>query len=89
MARKTKGGDLTDALWTGTAVYAANNSTSFGGFLWSFAKYALIIIGILVGVSLVILLISKVAGKEKFVPSAPSEEGDKKVMTPAGNVIMY
>jgi hypothetical protein len=27
--------------------------------------------------------------REHFVPVAPSKEGDEKVRTPAGNVIMY
>ena len=27
--------------------------------------------------------------KEGFTPTVPSAEGDKKVMTPSGNVIMY
>lgn len=44
---------------------------------------ALVLLGAVVGV---MVLLTK---KEKFTPTVPSAEGDKKVVTPAGNVIMY
>jgi hypothetical protein len=39
-----KGGGLVEALWTGTAFYAASHADSFTGFLKSFAMYALVLI---------------------------------------------
>ena len=73
----------------GVGAYAAKNSTSMGGLLWTLAKYALVIIAILLAVSLVMWLLGLATPKEGFVPTAPSKEGDEKVVTPAGNVIMY
>ena len=44
------------------------------------------LIGLLVVVGVIFFLTAK---KEGFTPMVPSAEGDKKVMTPSGNVIMY
>ena len=55
--------------------------------LWTLAKYALVILGITLAVYAVLGLVR--LGTETFVPVAPSKEGDEKVVTPAGNVIMY
>ena len=44
---------------------------------------ALVLLMVTVGV---IFFLTK---KEGFVPMFPSAEGDKKVVTPAGNVILY
>ena len=41
--------------------------------------------GLLVAVGVIFFLTSR----DKFTPTVPSAEGDKKVRTPAGNVIMY
>ncbi len=91
MARKMKGGDDGDFIGTmfasGIGAYAAKNSTSMGGLLWTLFKYAVVIVLILVGVSIVAWLFR--ASKETFVPVTPSPEQDRKVMTPAGNVITY
>lgn len=73
----------------GIGAYAAKNSNSMGELLWTLAKYALVILAILLVVSLVFWLIGLAVPKEGFVPIAPSKEGDEKVVTPAGNVIMY
>jgi hypothetical protein len=73
----------------GVGAYAAKNSNSMGELLWTLAKYALVIIAILLAVSLVLWLVGMAVPKEGFVPTAPSKEGDAKVTTPAGNVIMY
>jgi hypothetical protein len=89
MARKMKGGDdsfIGNMFAAGVGAYAAKNSTSMGGLLWTLVKYALVIIVILFVVGLVVRLFR---GVESFVPTAPSKEGDEKVVTPAGNVIMY
>ena len=91
MARKMKGRDDGDFIGTmfasGIGAYAAKNSTSMGGLLWTLIKYAVVIVLILVGVSIVAWLFR--ASKETFVPVTPSPEQDRKVTTPAGNVITY
>lgn len=90
--RKMKGGDdsfIGNMFAAGVGAYAAKNSTSMGGLLWTLAKYALVILAIMLAVSLVLWLVGMVVPKEGFVPTAPSKEGDEKVVTPAGNVIMY
>lgn len=88
MARKQKGGQFIENMFSaGVGAYAAKNSSSMGGLLWTLAKYALIIVGILLAIYVVMGLLR--VGTETFVPVAPSREGDEKVVTPAGNVIMY
>lgn len=85
-----KGGflDLTTMVSSGIGAYAAKKSGNMSGLVWTLAKYALVIIGIVLAVQVVAALL-KFASVEQFVPVSPSPEGDKKVMTPAGNVIMY
>lgn len=88
--RKMKGGDdsfIGTMAAAGLGAYAAKNSTSLGGLFWTLGKYALGIIAILIVVYVVAGLLR--IGTETFVPIAPSKEGDEKVVTPAGNVIMY
>jgi hypothetical protein len=82
-----KGGGLAEALWSGTAVYAAVNAKSYKGFLKSFAMYAVVLIVILVVIGLILQALG--LRMERFVPIAPSKEGDAKYTTPAGNVVMY
>jgi hypothetical protein len=90
MARKMKGGEndfLSTMVASGVGAYAAKQSTSIGGLLWTLFKYGLVVVLILVGVSLLAWMFR--ASKETFVPVTPSPEQDRKVMTPAGNVITY
>ena len=84
-----KGGfiDLTTMFSSGLGAYAAKESTSMGGLLLTLAKYALVVIGVLLLIAVIIGLIR--IGTETFVPTVPSAEQDKKVVTPAGNVITY
>ena len=86
-----KGGENGDFIGTlfasGLGAYAAKNSTSMGGLLWTLAKYAVGILLILLAVSLVAFLFR--ATTETFVPVVPSPEQDQKYRTPAGNVITY
>ena len=91
MARKQKGGEdsfIGNMFAAGVGAYAAKNATSMGGLLWTLTKYALVILAILLAVYVVMGLV-RVATTDHFVPIAPSKEGDEKVVTPAGNVIMY
>jgi hypothetical protein len=88
MARGMKGGNVLSALEIGAAVFAAKKSSTFGGFVWTFLKYIfLIFVGLFV-LSVVLYALGLIK-REHFVPVAPSKEGDEKVRTPAGNVIMY
>lgn len=87
MAKKGGFVDLTTMFSSGLGAYAAKQSTSMGGLLWTLTKYTLVILGIVLAVYAVLGLIR--LGTETFVPVAPSKEGDEKVVTPAGNVIMY
>ena len=43
----------------------------------------------LLALGAIVAFIAMVPGKEKFVPVAPSASGDKKEVTPSGNVILY
>lgn len=91
MTKKMKGGDsdfLTTLFASGLGAYAAQNSSSMSGLFGKLAKYALTFIAIVVGLYIVVYLFTK-ATEGFMVPVKPSAEGDEKVMTPAGNVIMY
>lgn len=90
MPRRMKGGDndfIGTMFASGVGAYAAKNATSMGDLLWTLAKYALVILAIMLVVFIVLRLLG--AKTESFVPTAPSTEGDKKEVTPAGNVILY
>ncbi len=89
-----RGGDdgndfLSTMVASGVGAYAAKQSTSMGDLLWRLAKYALVVILILVGVAIISFLFRAATTVEKFVPVTPSPEQDRKVRTPAGNVITY
>ena len=70
-AGKKGGGFLDNMVSAGIGAYAAKNSTSMGGLLFTLAKYALVIVGILLAVSLVAGLL----GTEKFtiLPNSPTD----------------
>lgn len=83
-----EGGDFIGTMVaSGVGAYAAKNATSMGSLLWTLAKYSLVVIGILLVVAIVTMLFT--AKRETFVPVVPSPEQDKKVVTPAGNIITY
>ena len=85
-----KGGflDVTTMVSSGIGAYAAKKSGNMSGLLWTLGKYVLVVIGIILAIRVLTSLLA-LSGTEHFVPVSPSAEGDKKVMTPAGNVIMY
>ena len=88
MTRKGGFVDPITMVSSGIGAYAAKKSNSMTGLLMTLGKYALVIIGIVLAIYVVSALL-RVASVETFVPVTPSAEGDKKVMTPAGNVITY
>jgi hypothetical protein len=64
MAKKGGFVDLTTMFSSGLGAYAAKNSTSMGGLLWTLTKYALVILAIIIGVYAVIGLVR--LGTETF-----------------------
>ncbi len=86
-----KGGDddfIQTMVASGVGAYAAKNATSMGDLLWTLAKYSLIIIAVIILFLIVVRLFSG-GKKETFMPTSPSASGDKKEVTPSGNVILY
>jgi ABC-type polysaccharide/polyol phosphate export permease len=84
MAKKG-GAFLETMVASGVGAYAAKNSSSMKGLLWTLAKYVLVI----VVVSFILMFFLKTFSTENFVPLEPSGKGDKTVETPAGNGIKY
>ena len=81
-----KGGAFIETMVaSGVGAYAAKNSSSLNGLLWTLAKYVLVI----EVVSFLIMFVLKLMSTENFVPITPSKEGDEKTTTPAGNVILH
>lgn len=82
-----KGGGFIETMFAaGVGAYAAKKSGNMSTLLVTLIKYTLGIFLIL----LVIYIVSRMAGIERFsVPVAPSKEGDEKMVTPAGNIILY
>lgn len=70
---------------SGIGAYAAKNSSSMKGLLWTLLKYVVVIVVI----SFILFFILKLMSTENFVPITPSESGDQKTETPAGNVILH
>ena len=70
---------------SGVGAYAAKNSSSMKGLLWTLAKYILVI----VVVSFILFSVLRMMSTENFVPVTPSKTGDDKTETPAGNVILH
>uniref|UniRef100_A0A6C0F216 Uncharacterized protein n=1 Tax=viral metagenome TaxID=1070528 RepID=A0A6C0F216_9ZZZZ len=82
---KRGGGFLETMVASGVGAYAAKNSSSMKGLLWTLAKYVLVI----VVVSFILFSVLRMMSTENFVPVTPSKTGDDKTETPAGNVILH
>jgi len=85
MPAKKGGGFIETMVASGVGAYAAKNSSSMKGLLWTLAKYVLVIVVI----SFLLMFVLKLMSTENFVPITPSKEGDEKTVTPAGNVILH
>jgi hypothetical protein len=85
MPAKKGGGFIETMVASGVGAYAAKNSSSMKGLLWTLAKYVLVIVVI----SFLLMFVLKAISTENFVPITPSKEGDEKTVTPAGNVILH
>ena len=70
---------------SGIGAYAAKNSSSMKGLLWTLLKYTLVVIVI----SFILFFVLKMMSTENFVPLTPSDTGDQKTTTPAGNTILH
>ncbi len=70
---------------SGIGAYAAKNSSSMKGLLWTLLKYVLVVVVI----SFILFFVLKTFSTENFVPLTPSDTGDQKTETPAGNVILH
>jgi hypothetical protein len=85
MPAKKGGGFIETMVASGVGAYAAKNSSSMKGLLWTLAKYVLVIVVI----SFLLMIVLKAMSTENFVPITPSKDGDEKTTTPAGNVILH
>ena len=85
MAPKKGGAFIETMVASGVGAYAAKNASSMKGLLWILLKYTLVVIVI----SFILFFVLKTFSTENFVPITPSDTGDKKVETPAGNQILY
>ena len=85
MPAKKGGGFVETMVAAGVGAYAAKNSSSMKGLLWTLAKYVLVI----VVVSFILFSVLRMMSTENFVPLTPSKTGDDKTETPAGNVILH
>ena len=85
MAPKKGGAFIETMVASGIGAYAAKNSSSMKGLLWTLLKYVLVIVVI----SFILFFVFKFVSTENFVPLTPSDTGDKKVETPAGNTILH
>lgn len=90
-----KGGDglFEDAALIGMGAYAARQpgGDTFSGLVWNVAKIGLYILAAIIVFFLLVIMIGWLANKKQHftLPEKPSEEGDKTLTTPAGNVIVY
>lgn len=94
MAGSKKGGSIVEALWTGTAFFAASRSNTFLSFLSKFFLYAIVLI---VGMMVVGFVLRQVMGREMFsvsqiqcpAGSSPTEKcpgtGTPGCLHPSGN----
>jgi ABC-type polysaccharide/polyol phosphate export permease len=85
MPAKKGGGFIETMVASGVGAYAAKNSSSMKGLLWTLGKYILVIMV----VSFILFSVLRLMSTENFVPVTPSAKGDEKTETPAGNVILH
>ena len=85
MAPKKGGAFIETMVASGIGAYAAKNSSSMKGLLWTLLKYTLVVIVI----SFILFFVLKMMSTENFVPLTPSDTGDQKTTTPSGNTILH
>ena len=71
----------------GVGAYAAKKSSNVPDLLWRLLTYVVVAFVVFVVIGVVLRALGFM---ERFtVPVKPSKEGDEKLVTPAGNVIIY
>ena len=85
MAPKKGGAFIETMVASGIGAYAAKNSSSMKGLLWTLLKYVLVVVVI----SFILFFVLKMMSTENFVPLTPSDTGDQKTKTPSGNTILH
>lgn len=86
---KRGGGFIEDMFAAGVGAYAAKNSTSMGGLLWTLVKYAAVIL--VVGFAVWVIL-GALGVAERFTEQCPNggtktiKDGESVCITPSGNV---
>jgi hypothetical protein len=81
------GGFFENIVAAGVGAYAAKNASNARGLAFNLGQSILVVIAILLAVGVLARIITRF--REGFVPTFPSKEGNKKDVTPAGNVILY
>lgn len=69
-----KGGGVVDALWAGTAFFAAQRALSFSDFLMQMVKYSVILALILAAVGIAATLLQKYVPTIGSIVSPPAPE---------------
>jgi hypothetical protein len=88
-SKKSGGGFIEDMFAAGVGAYAAKNSTSMGGLLWTLTKYAAVIL--VIGLA-VYLILGAIGVMERFTEQCPNggtktvKDGEEVCITGAGNV---
>jgi hypothetical protein len=95
MAKSRKGGaGITEALWAGTAVFAATKAKSYSGFITSTLIYGVVLLVVLAAGTWLLKTLGLSMPKETFVEGMPCPDGSPSRMengqkvcgpTPAGN----
>ena len=95
MAKRKGGAGITEALWAGTAVFAATKAKSYSGFITSTLIYVVVLLVVLAAGTWLLKTLGLSVPKETFVEgmtcpdnSLPRMENGQKVCgpTPAGTV---
>jgi hypothetical protein len=87
--KRRGGGFIEDMFAAGVGAYAAKNSSSMGGLLWTLVKYAVVIL--VVGFAVWVIL-GALGGMERFTSQCPNggtktmKDGEEVCITAAGNV---
>ena len=96
MAKSRKGGaGITEALWAGTAVFAATKAKSYSGFITSTLIYGVVLLVVLAAGTWLLKTLGLSLPKETFVEGMKCPNGDEPIqkngkrvcITGAGNEI--
>ena len=77
---------MTSIFTSGVGAYAAKNARNSTELVKNIVMYAIIAAVVIFALGYVLRALGFI---ENFIPTFPSTEGDKKDVTPSGNVILY